>query len=82
MGSFRKMQQNIRFADSGTIIKVMVQSGQEVKKRQVLAELVLPDVHRSVRYLDSPEDGVVTSLRCQVGDTVTAGQVFAILSDS
>jgi acetyl-CoA/propionyl-CoA carboxylase biotin carboxyl carrier protein len=60
----------------GTIVKVHVKAGDQVEINQPLCVLEAMKMENEVR---SPNTGEVVDLRVQPGDTVTPGQVIAIV---
>jgi len=63
-------------ADSGTVVNVLVQEGDQVEKGQILIEL---ENEKAVAPIPSTAAGTVRSLRVKMGDKVAVGQVLAVL---
>jgi urea carboxylase len=60
----------------GIIWRVLVQPGERVARQQVL--FIIEAMKMEVMVL-SPVAGVVTSIRCKVGQPVSAGDVLAVI---
>ncbi|HEX9865475.1 MAG TPA: biotin/lipoyl-containing protein, partial [Acidimicrobiia bacterium] len=60
----------------GTIVKIHVTAGTAVKEGDPICVLEAMKMENEVR---SPNSGEVVDLRVQTGDTVTPGQVIAIV---
>ena len=60
----------------GTIVKVSVKAGTNVKAGQAICVLEAMKMENEVT---APNDGAITDLRVEPGDTVAAGQVIAIV---
>jgi biotin carboxyl carrier protein len=60
----------------GTIVKVHVTAGASVKEGDPICVLEAMKMENEVK---SPNSGEVVDLRVQPGDTVTPGQVIAIV---
>ncbi|MBL4637561.1 MAG: biotin/lipoyl-binding protein [Kofleriaceae bacterium] len=61
------------------VVRIVVEKGQEVKAGEVL--LVLEAMKMEHRIV-AQEDGVVESLRCQLGDQVASGDLLVVVSPS
>ncbi|HNR39181.1 MAG TPA: acetyl-CoA carboxylase biotin carboxyl carrier protein subunit [Acidobacteriota bacterium] len=55
----------------GTVTKVLVEAGAEVKTNQ---KLIVLDAMKMDTYINAPRDGVIDSVDCKVGDAVQVGQ--------
>lgn len=55
----------------GTVTKVLVEAGAEVKTNQ---KLIVLDAMKMDTYINAPRDGVIESVDCKVGDAVQVGQ--------
>lgn len=55
----------------GTVTKVLVEPGAEVKTNQ---KLIVLDAMKMDTYINAPRDGVIESVDCKVGDAVQVGQ--------
>ncbi|HNX32852.1 MAG TPA: hypothetical protein PKM35_14655 [Holophaga sp.] len=60
----------------GTVTKVLVKVGEAVKENQ---PLVVLDAMKMDTYVNSSRDGVVASVDCAVGDSVSLGQQLLTL---
>jgi len=60
----------------GTVTKVLVKAAEAVKENQ---PLVVLDAMKMGTYVNSPRDGVVVSVDCVVGDSVSLGQQLLTL---
>jgi pyruvate/2-oxoglutarate dehydrogenase complex dihydrolipoamide acyltransferase (E2) component len=61
---------------AGSVVAVVVEAGVNVVRGAPIAVVEAMKMEHEVR---SPSDGVVESLRCDVGDVVEAGSVLATL---
>ncbi len=64
-------------ADSGTVVSVLVEEGDQVDKDQTIIEI---ENEKATAPIPSTEAGVVKKIHVNEGDTVTVGQVIASLS--
>jgi pyruvate dehydrogenase E2 component (dihydrolipoamide acetyltransferase) len=64
-------------ADSGTVVNILVNVGDAIKKDQPILEL---ETEKAVGNIPSPESGTVTKIYVKVGDTISAGQPILSLS--
>ncbi|NLI46835.1 MAG: acetyl-CoA carboxylase biotin carboxyl carrier protein subunit [Acidobacteria bacterium] len=55
----------------GTVTKVLVEAGAEVKTNQ---KLIVLDAMKMDTYINAPHDGVIACVDCKVGDAVQVGQ--------
>jgi propionyl-CoA carboxylase alpha chain len=62
----------------GTVIRVDVAEGQEVKEGQILLVMEAMKMEHSLR---APQDGVVTAVRAATGDQVTAAEVLVVVGE-
>ena len=63
-------------ADSGTVVSVLVKTGQKIKKSDVLVEL---ENEKAVAPIPSPASGVVSKIHVKEGDKLSVGQVIVSL---
>jgi biotin carboxyl carrier protein len=61
----------------GTVTKILVKPGQEVKANEALIVL---DAMKMDTYINAPKAGTVQTIECQVGDSVSVGQKLLTLS--
>lgn len=64
-------------ADSGSVVSVFVNVGDEVTKGQTLLEL---ENEKAVAPIPSPAEGRVTAIRVKQGDKISVGQVILTLA--
>lgn len=64
-------------ADSGTVVNLFVNEGDEIKKGQTILEL---ENEKAVAPIPSPADGKVAKIRVKVGDKISVGQVLLTLA--
>ncbi len=64
-------------ADSGTVVNILVQEGETVRKDQTLVEL---ENQKAVAPIPSPAAGTVTKIHVKQGDIVTVGALLVSLS--
>lgn len=65
-------------AESGTVVSVLVKSGDTVEKDQTLIEI---ENEKAVAPIPAPAAGNVGEVRISEGDSVSVGQVILILQD-
>ena len=61
---------------SGRIIEILVKSGDDIKKGQLMFVL---DAMKMQNQINSPTTAKVSDLRVQIGQTVKTGDVLATL---
>lgn len=66
-------------AESGTVVSLLVKSGDQVKKDQTLIEL---ENEKAVAPIPAPAAGKIGEIRIAEGDTVSVGQVLMILESA
>ena len=60
----------------GKVVRVLVESGASV---EIGAGIVVVEAMKMQNEMKSPKAGVVTSINAQVGATVSAGDVLAVI---
>ena len=63
----------------GTIVKVAVEEGQQVAEGEAIAVI---EAMKMEQPLNAHRDGVVTGLRVEAGQAVTAGEVLCEIVDA
>ena len=64
---------------AGTIIRVLVRTGESVKTG---TPLLILEAMKMEQQITAPHDGIVTRLLCREGDQVTAGTELVVLEPS
>lgn len=65
-------------ADSGTVVSVLVAVGDRIEKDQTVIEL---ENEKAIAPIPSTEEGVVSAIHVNEGDSITVGQKIVTLSD-
>tara|TARA_B100000700_G_scaffold279554_1_gene328547 strand:+ start:135 stop:362 length:228 start_codon:yes stop_codon:yes gene_type:complete len=71
-----KLEQHGSAENNGTIVELLVEKGQEVKKDQLL--LVL-EFDKTNLEIESPIDGTIKEIFFSINDSVNVGQTILII---
>lgn len=66
----------IRTAMPGKVVRILVESGTEVKKGD---SIIVVEAMKMQNEMKSPKDGIVKEIRASEGATVNAGDILAII---
>ena len=66
----------IKTAMPGKVVRVLVESGAEVKKGDGIIVVEAMKMQNEIR---SPKDGIAKEIRVSVGSTVNAGEILAVI---
>src|SRR5262245_8424608 len=65
--------------DSGTVVNILVNEGDQVQKDQTLVEL---ETEKAVAAIPAPQSGTVTRINIKKDDKVAVGQVLMTISEA